>query len=177
MMRHPEALKANGFAAYYAHLRHHINITTVLSMDLLNAFFTILDLADQNFADEVDMPDEYVKQSNAYQDVKHFLSKDQVKNFIANQPDQPLKWHMFVPVLSSFHMPGPNALEFDAVRFKAISRHAPSDIVYISDIEIEDSPKWFKSVIAWAEKYDYQWIRFDSDGDIVDLPLYESDWK
>lgn len=95
-----------------------------------------------------------------------------------------LVWLMTVPVLSTAHLPGPDAMqELMAVRTLSdrLLPYPEGWFVFMPVARFDERdahlPKWFLTILDWfAEHYsDEFWMRFDVDGDEIDgLPTY--DW-
>lgn len=87
-------------------------------------------------------------------------------------------WTLRVPVISTLHMPGPNA-HFD---LPTVAYNVEDDLIFarIADWDENDYPDWAEPIAQWAEKlrgYD-GWIRFSGVGDVIDeLPVYENLWR
>jgi len=75
---------------------------------------------------------------------------------------------MHIPVLSTCHLPSSTEPEHSGLVC------AEYDIGRFVCTLTEHSPDWFKPIRAWArrEHPESNWIRFDADGDTVDLPVY-----
>jgi hypothetical protein len=87
-------------------------------------------------------------------------------------------WVMTIPVLSTNHIPGPEAMDL----MLATQASACDDCGYLNFVHLDEIDK---DVEDWLEmiadriynKYDTYWVRFDPDGDVIpDLPTYEDKW-
>lgn len=94
-----------------------------------------------------------------------------------------MKWEQTIPVLSTAHMPDTDAV----IRLESAPNAAPGAAAATFDggfVFIEREPgaypanHWLTPIAQWLRSVypdDVEWVRFDSDGDLVaDLPVY--DW-
>ena len=86
-------------------------------------------------------------------------------------------WIMQVPVLSTSHLTEATAryLTGHGTNIQFGSCAVYQEGFFLQTISKYDPmPEDLKAVLAWTEKRDYAWIRFDADGDCIDeLPVYE----
>lgn len=86
-------------------------------------------------------------------------------------------WTLTVPVLSTIHLPGPNA--WRDLELVAINEEEDIMFARLVDWGENDYPDWAEPICKWAEglpEYD-GWIRFSSIGDEIDaLPIYDDMW-
>jgi len=74
-------------------------------------------------------------------------------------------WILNMPVLSTGHLPSETAVA-EADLYAAPYNHGW--FVHV-DAELEStSPEWYAALARWAAEQGFEWVRFDSDGDIVD---------
>lgn len=82
-----------------------------------------------------------------------------------------MTWTNHVPVLSTAHIPGPEALHDGRLTMDL----APYEEGVFLRLMQDDMPEWLEPVAAWMQR-EYPgeyWVRFDSDGDLIDgLPVY-----
>lgn len=94
-------------------------------------------------------------------------------------------WEMTVPVLSTSHVPGSDALDdlvFDHEFTDSVLDYGAGWFVFLpatrrSKDTDDRVPGWLHPVLQWFDNHypDEFWIRFDRDGCVVDgLPTY--DW-
>lgn len=85
---------------------------------------------------------------------------------------------MHIPVVSTAHMPGPQALdEFRDSNTVAAYINPYGGILWVGQEDPEDLPEWLRPVREWARARGYEWIRFDADAEEQrDLPKFEEAW-
>ena len=91
------------------------------------------------------------------------------------------QWIMQVPVLSTEHIK-PNTSEFlmscrhgDAPWGQEVLKLDGGWLFFVGAGEVDIYPEDLKEVFLWAVTHNYEWIRLDESGDIVEgLPTY--DW-
>lgn len=84
-----------------------------------------------------------------------------------------MTWVMTVPVLSTCHLPSPEAYDWLAAD-KSGCANLETCFVWV-DAEEED-PKWWKSIVEYIFRVYPKslWVRFDRDGDVIpELKQYE----
>lgn len=85
-------------------------------------------------------------------------------------------WKMEVPVISTSHLEEATARRLTVLGIKAPAGAVavyPEGFFLQTGILMSDMPADLATVLDWAAKYDFRWIRFDADGVFVDLPSYE----
>lgn len=85
-------------------------------------------------------------------------------------------WTLTVPVLSTVHLPGP-----DAHRDLNYATSPDDELIFVrlTGAACSYYPDWAQTIYAWASKLPWYdgWIRFDSAGDEIDaLPRYDDMW-
>lgn len=88
-------------------------------------------------------------------------------------------WVMTIPVLSTTHIPGPEAMDLMmATQVSACDDCGYLNFVHLDEID-KDVEDWLEMIADRIyEKYDTCWVRFDPDGDVIpDLPTYEDKWQ
>lgn len=83
-----------------------------------------------------------------------------------------------IPCISTAHMPHTNALKRVRERGAAIvAEYEQGGYVYTVHAALtQPGFDWLVTIADWARTKGFAWVRFDSDGDVVDgLPAY--DWE
>lgn len=92
------------------------------------------------------------------------------------------RWVMNVPVLSTAHLPPelvnePQALGFNGPGGLYIVPMIAGFMVFNDDSQISEDqelPLPLRDVLKWAIERDFEWVRFDRDGDLIEgLRTYE----
>ena len=97
----------------------------------------------------------------------------------------PDRWVLHIPVLSTAHVPGPDALDELALiaDASAISSDGTIRFYRLDVFQSYMSQLWLKPIVDWIKtKIPIQgparWIRFDMDGDVIpELPVYDKEWE
>lgn len=85
-------------------------------------------------------------------------------------------WVLTVPTLSTIHIPNPYVfVRMREHEFTPVAEYQEGAFVYMQQPEnCEGEFAWLKPIAEWAAGLEYEWVRFDSDGDELDIfPLYE----
>lgn len=86
-------------------------------------------------------------------------------------------WKITVPVISTVHLPGPDAHR----DLPLVAHNVEEDIIFARIVDWDENyyPDWAEPICKWAESLpDYDgWIRFSGIGDEIDaLPRYDDMW-
>lgn len=86
-------------------------------------------------------------------------------------PAQPPVWEMTIPVISTRHMPGTDALAHH--KETPVAHYPEGCFLYLPEKSANEH--WLNPIIEWAQSRGFDgWIRFDADADPVPgLPTYE----
>lgn len=96
----------------------------------------------------------------------------------------PDRWVLHIPVLSTAHVPGPDALDELALIADA-SAISPDGTIRFYRLDMFDpytNYPWLKPIVdrdrPQVNYMQYRWIRFDKDGDVIpELPVYDEEWE
>ena len=89
-----------------------------------------------------------------------------------------MAWEMKVPVLSTLHVPGDEALKKFCEENASATGEGYNFIFVDLDWIWEGDEAWMEPIADWMEAKGYtDWVRFDADGDVIPgLPTYEEKW-
>lgn len=88
-------------------------------------------------------------------------------------------WIRHIPVLSTVHAPGPEAIAKLGLSRRA-APYAEGIFFHIDCVMavFEEESPWATTITEWADRKGYDWVCFDRDGDEIDeLPKYEEEWR
>lgn len=77
-----------------------------------------------------------------------------------------------MPIISTAHLSQSISANASAL---LMARYDEGWFIYMDEEPSDYYPVWYEEIRVWARKEGFEWVRFDSDGPIIDLPTYK--WK
>lgn len=87
-------------------------------------------------------------------------------------------WVITIPVISTYHIPGMEALD-RMTGLQSCARDDEDYLIFVRLDEIDEDLPWLHEIADWTyRKHNTYWVRFDQDGDVIEeLPKYETEWE